>query len=162
MRSSSFVARAQLALALGDGGVGAADGALALGDGCRGPVDVALALGDRGIRASEIALALPAQERVHTARRNHDIAGQNRTTLDPEILSLGRAAKEFRVSDTTIKRLVHAGLLKVEQVAPWAPWEIRRADLEAAPIRTIVEHLHHTGELVLPGVTSTPQPSLFQ
>ena len=102
------------------------------------------------------------QERVHTARRNHDIAGQNRTPLDPEILSLGRAAKEFRVSDTTIKRLVHAGLLKVEQVAPWAPWEIRRADLESEPIRTIVEHLHHTGELVLPGVTSTPQPSLFQ
>ena len=102
------------------------------------------------------------QERVHTARRNHDIAGHTRATPDPAILSLGRAAKEFQVSDTTIKRLVAAGLLTIEQVAPWAPWEIRRADLEAEPIRSILDHLRRTGELVLPGVTSTAQPSLFQ
>src|SRR6266508_7962 len=103
-----------------------------------------------------------SQQRVHTARRNHDIAGQPRAARDPEILSLGRAAKEFHVSDTTIKRLVATGLLKVEQVAPWAPWEIRRADLECEPIRSILEHLHRTGALILPGVTSTAQPSLFQ
>lgn len=102
------------------------------------------------------------QERVATARRNHAIAGQTRATPDPEILSLGRAAKEFRVSDTTIKRLATAGLLTIEQVAPWAPWEIRRADLESAPIRSILEHLRRTGELVLSGDTSTAQPSLFQ
>jgi DNA invertase Pin-like site-specific DNA recombinase len=102
------------------------------------------------------------QDRVATARHNHDIAGQTRATRDPEILSLGRAAKEFRVSDTTIKRLVTSGLLTVEQVAPWAPWEIRRADLEAEPIRTILERLRRTGELVLPGDTSTAQASLFQ
>jgi DNA invertase Pin-like site-specific DNA recombinase len=102
------------------------------------------------------------QERVHTARRNHDIAGHTRATPDPEILSLGRAAKEFRVSDTTIKRLVTAGLLEIEQVAPWAPWEIRRADLESAPIRSVLEHLRRTGELLLSGDTSTAQPSLFQ
>lgn len=102
------------------------------------------------------------QERVHTARRNHDIAGQPRATPDPEVLSLGRAAKEFQVSDTTIKRLVTAGLLKIEQVAPWASWEIRRADLEAEPIRSTIERLRRTGELVLPGVTSTVQPALFQ
>ena len=102
------------------------------------------------------------QERVATARRNHDIPGQTRATADPTLLSLGRAAKEFQVSDTTIKRLVTSGLLKVEQVAPWAPWEIRRTDLEAEPIRGILDHLHHTGELVRPGDTSAAQPSLFQ
>lgn len=64
-----------------------------------------------------------SQERVPTARRTHAIAGQTRATPDPEILSLGRAAKACRVSDTTIKRLVAAGLLRVEQLAPWAPWE---------------------------------------
>ncbi len=102
------------------------------------------------------------QERVATARRNHEIAGQTRATPDPAIVSLGRAAKDFQVSDTTIKRLVTVGLLTIEQVAPWAPWEIRRADLEAEPIRRILDHLHHTGELVLPGDTSAAQPSLFQ
>jgi hypothetical protein len=58
--------------------------------------------------------------------------------------------------------LVTSGLLKVEQVAPWAPWEICRTDLEAAPIRGILDHLHHTGELVLPGDTLAAQPSPFQ
>jgi DNA invertase Pin-like site-specific DNA recombinase len=103
-----------------------------------------------------------SQERVATARRNHGIAGQTRAAPDPEILSLGRAAKEFHVSDTTIKRLVASGLLTVAQVAPWAPWEIRRADLDADPIRGILEHLRRTGELVLPGMESAAQPSLFQ
>lgn len=102
------------------------------------------------------------QERVATARRNHEIAGQTRATPDPAIVSLGRAAKDFQVSDTTIKRLVTVGLLTIEQVAPWAPWEIRRADLEAEPIRRILEHLRRTGELVLPGDTSAAQPPLFQ
>jgi len=103
-----------------------------------------------------------SEERVATARRNHGIAGQRRAAPDPDILSLGRAAKEFQVSDTTIKRLVASGLLKVEQVAPWAPWEIRRADLAAEPIRGILERLRRTGDLVLPGVESAAQPSLFQ
>ena len=102
------------------------------------------------------------QERVATARRNHDIPGHTRATPDPEILSLGRAAKDFQVSDTTIKRLVASGLLMVEQVAPWAPWEIRRADLDAEPIRGILDHLRRTGELVLPGDMSAAQPALFQ
>lgn len=103
-----------------------------------------------------------SEERVATARRNHGIAGQRRATPDPDILSLGRAAKEFQVSDTTIKRLVASGLLTVEQVAPWAPWEIRRADLAAEPIRGILERLRRTGDLVLLGVESAAQPSLFQ
>ena len=103
-----------------------------------------------------------SQERVATARRNHGIAGQTRAAPDPEILSLGRAAKEFHVSDTTLKRLVASGLLTVAQVAPWAPWEIRRADLDADPIRGILERLRRTGELVLPGMESGAQPSLFQ
>jgi len=54
------------------------------------------------------------------------------------------------------------GLLAVGQVAPWAPWEIPRADLEAEPIRGILERLRRTGELVLPGMESAAQPSLFQ
>jgi len=101
------------------------------------------------------------QQRVATARRNHGIAGQKRSKPDPEILSMGQAAKYCDVSPTTIKRLVSSGLLNKEQVVPWAPWEIRRSDLDAEPVRGIVEHLHETGKLVLEGVDSGKQRDLF-
>jgi hypothetical protein len=34
-------------------------------------------------------------------------------------------------------------LLTLEQATPHAPWRIRRADLEAEPVRSIVERLLH-------------------
>ena len=34
------------------------------------------------------------------------------------------------------------GILEREQVTPRAPWEIRRSDLDTAPIRRIIDHLH--------------------
>jgi len=43
--------------------------------------------------------------------------------------------------------MVEAGLLKREQVTPRAPWEVSRRDLDAEPIRSIVERLHRTGKL---------------
>ncbi len=100
--------------------------------------------------------------RVRTARRNYSIAGQKRSKADPEVLSQGQAAKYCGVSPTTIKRLVASGLLKKEQVVPWAPWEIRRSDLDSDPIRCIVERLRSTGKLVLSGDDLGTQASLFQ
>ncbi len=47
------------------------------------------------------------------------------------------------------------------QAAPWAPWEIHRADLDAEPVRGIIEHLHKTGTLVMKGIVSENQPELF-
>ena len=102
-----------------------------------------------------------SQERVATARRNHCICGQKRTTVDPEILSMGQAARYCGVSRTTIKRLVASGLLRKEQVVPWAPWEIRRADLDSEPVSSIVEQLRTTGRLVFEGVGSSEQLKLL-
>ena len=53
----------------------------------------------------------------------------------------------WRQSPVPFERLVEAGLLKREQVAPRAPWEIRRADLDAEPVRSIIERLLRTGKL---------------
>lgn len=100
--------------------------------------------------------------RVRTVRRNYSIAGQKRSKPAPEILTLARAAKYSGVSSTTIKRLVASGILKKQQVCPWAPWEIRRADLDSDPVRGIIEGLRSTGKLVLSGVDSETQASLFQ
>jgi DNA invertase Pin-like site-specific DNA recombinase len=101
------------------------------------------------------------QNRVATARRNYSIPGQKRALPDPERVSLSEAARVCGVSHRTIERLVEAGLLKCEQTAPRAPWEIRRADLSAEPIRSIVERLLRTGKLTLAGGRTENQPPLF-
>jgi DNA invertase Pin-like site-specific DNA recombinase len=101
------------------------------------------------------------QNRVATARRNYSIPGQKRALPDPERVSLSEAARVCGVSHHTIERLVEAGLLKCEQTAPRAPWEIRRADLSAEPVRSIVERLLRTGKLMLAGGRTENQPPLF-
>ena len=65
------------------------------------------------------------------------------------------------MSHRSLERLVEAGLLNREQTAPRAPWEIRRADLNTEPVRSILEHLRRTGKLVLRGGRTDPQTRLF-
>jgi DNA invertase Pin-like site-specific DNA recombinase len=101
------------------------------------------------------------QIRVATARRNHSIPGQKRAAPDPERISLSEAARLCGVSHHTIERLVEAGLLKREQAAPRAPWEIRRADLDREPVRSIIERLVRTGKLVFQGDCAEGQSTLF-
>jgi hypothetical protein len=101
------------------------------------------------------------QTRVATARKNHSIAGQKRALADPEKISLNEAARLCGVSHRSIERLVEAGLLKREQVAPRAPWEIRRSDLGEEPVRSIIERLRRTGKLVLRGGRMESQHELF-
>ena len=102
------------------------------------------------------------QSRVADVRRKHGIVGGRASNeRGQEILSLAQAASHCRVSDTTIRRLVDAKLLPMTQAAPWAPWEIKRIDLDAEPVRGIVEHLRKTGKLVLKGIVSKNQPVLF-
>jgi DNA invertase Pin-like site-specific DNA recombinase len=100
------------------------------------------------------------QTAVKSARHNHKIEGQRRSLVDPEMLTLQGAAKYTGTSDTTIKKLVDAGILSMRQVVPFAPWEIRRADLDREPVRSVIEHLKRTGRLVLGG-TSRTQRELF-
>jgi DNA invertase Pin-like site-specific DNA recombinase len=100
------------------------------------------------------------QTRVASARKAHSIAGRSSTLRDPDVLNMHEAARHCGVSDTTIRRLVEAGLLPKRQIVPWAPWEIRRCDLESEAVRATVAHLHATGKLVLGGHRSAEQPAL--
>jgi hypothetical protein len=102
------------------------------------------------------------QQRVASARRQHGISGQSETQADTDVLTLIGATRYCGVSNTTIQRLIDAGALPSEQVVPFAPQEIRRADLDSEPVRSIVERLRATGKLVLPGGASTAQKSLFE
>jgi len=101
------------------------------------------------------------QIRVHTARRNHSINGQKRALPDPERVSLNEAARICGVSHHTIERLVESGLLAHEQATPRAPWQIRRADLDAEPVRSVMERLLRTGKLILRGECAEKQFPLF-
>ena len=101
------------------------------------------------------------QTRVKTARRNHKIEGQKRAVNDPEILNQEQAATYCGVSTRTIRRLVIDGLLPKEQIVPYAPWEIRRSDLDSEPVQEVVNHLKNTGKLVLRPGQLTGQESLF-
>ena len=101
------------------------------------------------------------QNRVATARHNHSIPGQKRALPDAERVSLNEAARVCGVSHRTIERLVEAGLLQREQTVPRAPWEIRRSDLDAQPVRSIVKRLHRTGKLDLQGGRAEDQPHMF-
>jgi DNA invertase Pin-like site-specific DNA recombinase len=101
------------------------------------------------------------QTRVKTARRNHKIEGQKRAVHDPEILNQEQAAAYCDVSTSTIRRLVREGLIQKNQIVPYAPWEIRRADLDSAPVQELVSHLKNTGKLVLRSGQLAGQESLF-
>jgi hypothetical protein len=101
------------------------------------------------------------QNRVATARKNHSIAGQRRALTDPDRVSLNEAARLCGVSHRSIERLVEAGFLQRDQAAPCAPWEIRRSNLDAEPVRSILEKLRRTGKLILRGGCMENQPELF-
>jgi hypothetical protein len=58
-------------------------------------------------------------------------------------------------------QLVEAGLLKREQLTPRAPWEVSRRDLEAEPVRSVIERLHRAGKLILQGGCAKDQLALF-
>jgi hypothetical protein len=101
------------------------------------------------------------QSRVASVRKKHAIPAPDQAQLDPNLLTLGQARKYCGVSDTTLMRLIDEKILAVEQVAPYAPLEIKRADLDSEPVASILERLKATGKLVLDGDTLTKQQCLF-
>ena len=95
-------------------------------------------------------------------RKKHAIPAPDQEQIDPNLLTLGQATKYCRVSDTTLMRLIDENILAVEQVAPYAPLEIKRADLDSEPVANILERLRATGKLILDGDTLVKQQRLFE
>jgi len=101
------------------------------------------------------------QSRVAYVRKKYNIATPDLDKPDPDILSLAKAAKYCSVSDTTLVRLIKENILAFEQVAPYAPLEIKRADLDSEPVSSILKRLKTTGKLTFEGDTPANQRSLF-
>jgi len=102
------------------------------------------------------------KSRVATVRKKYAIASPDPAQLDPDVLTLGQATKYCGVSDTTLLRLISEKILVVEQVAPYAPLEMKRADLDREPVASILQRLKSTGKLILDGDTLTKQQCLFE
>ena len=100
-------------------------------------------------------------QRVRTARSTYSIPGHYRTVPDPEVLTLCQAAKHCGVSQGTIIRMVNSEVLKKQQLVPWAPWEIRRSELDSPEVQRILTRVRETGKSGLKGVHSRNQQTLF-
>ncbi|MFQ5668619.1 MAG: recombinase family protein [Candidatus Binatia bacterium] len=100
--------------------------------------------------------------RVASIRRKHAIASPDESALDADVLTLAQATRYSGVSDTSLMRLIKENVLAADQVAPYAPLEIQRADLDSDPVKAILDHLKATGKLVLDGDTSGAQQGLLE
>ena len=70
-----------------------------------------------------------------------------------------QAARELKVSDTVIKRLIREGVLPATQVVSFAPWIIDRKDLQLPAVQAQVRAVH-SGRRLPPIVPDQGQLSL--
>ena len=82
------------------------------------------------------------------SRKKYKVPAPDPDRQNSDILTLGRATAYTQVSDTTLMRLIRAAILPVEQVAPYAPYEIRCDDLNSEPVAGILERLKATGIII--------------
>ncbi len=90
------------------------------------------------------------QSNVGLIRRKYGIKLTSRHK-DDDILNMAQARRYCGVSDSTLMRLINTNILPAEQVAPFAPYEIKQADLDKEPVSTILKTLKKTGKLILEG-----------
>jgi DNA invertase Pin-like site-specific DNA recombinase len=102
-----------------------------------------------------------SQTRVAYVRKKYAIDPPDETTREDGILNLAQATQYSGVSDTTLLKLIQEKLLAAEQIAPYAPLEIQRADLDSEPVSSILKRLKATGKLILEGDPPANQQSLF-
>ena len=102
-----------------------------------------------------------SQARVAYVRKKYAINPPDETTRDDGVLNLAQATQHSGVSDTTLLKLIQENILAAEQIAPYAPLEIKRADLDGEPVFGILKRLKATGKLILEGDALANQRSLF-
>jgi DNA invertase Pin-like site-specific DNA recombinase len=101
-----------------------------------------------------------SQSSVRTIRTRHGIKVAPER-VDDGILNLVQAKYYCGVSGSSIMRLITANILPAEQVAPFAPYEIKQSDLNKDPVLSILKTLKKTGKLTLKRGVSANQSELF-
>jgi excisionase family DNA binding protein len=99
------------------------------------------------------------QQRVISLRHAHDIPVYTRPPEGAGPLTIGQAAHVLGVSTTTVRKLIVSGRLAATQPAPYAPWAIRREDLDSTGLLRVL-HAVKSGRR-LPRTTSEAQLPLI-
>ena len=96
---------------------------------------------DQDIAATLNRMGLPTGQnktwtahRVSSIRRVRGIRAYRSAEKDGEWLTLREAAERRGVTSHRIRKLINAGILRVEQVVPGAPFQIRAADMDAPSV----------------------------
>ncbi|CAK0759112.1 hypothetical protein CCP4SC76_300002 [Gammaproteobacteria bacterium] len=78
-------------------------------------------------------------ERVRSFRKDHKIIvyREGERTERGE-LTLEETARELKVSEMTVLRLIRRGVLPAEQICKGAPWVIRKVDLDLEDVKQAV------------------------
>ena len=77
------------------------------------------------------------------------------------ILNAAEAKRYCGISDSTLMRLIKSNVLPANQIVRYAPFEIKKSDLDKEPVLTILKTLKKTGKLELGGGYSKNQEDLF-
>ena len=64
-------------------------------------------------------------------------------------------------NNTTLLKLIQENILAAAQIAPYAPLEIKRVDLDSELVFGILKRLKATGKLILEGDALANQRDLF-
>lgn len=102
-----------------------------------------------------------SKSRVAYVRKKYAIDPPDEAARDTSILTLAQAVEYSGASNTALMKLIRENILTAHQIAPYAPLEIRCADLDGEPVSGILKYLKKTGKLVLKGVPSLGQRDLF-
>ncbi|HEY7870071.1 MAG TPA: recombinase family protein [Methylomirabilota bacterium] len=99
------------------------------------------------------------QQRVISLRHAHDIPVYTPPPEGTGPLTIGQAAHVLGVSTTTVRKLIVSGRLPATQPVPYAPWAIRREDLDTTGLHRVL-HAVRSGR-PLPRTSSEAQLPLI-
>lgn len=78
------------------------------------------------------------QQRVVSLRHAHDIPVYTPNPEGSAVLTIAQAASALGVSTTTVRNFIVSGWLPATQPVPYAPWAIRRQDLDRAGLQHVL------------------------
>lgn len=100
-----------------------------------------------------------SKHNVGTVRRRLGIKAV-KVTNDGTLFNLAEATRYCAVSNSTMMRLINENILPANQVVQFAPFEIKKSDLDSEPVSGILKVLKKTGKLYLEGSVPADQTEL--
>lgn len=101
-----------------------------------------------------------SQDRVRAFRSHHRIR-QGKEGGDPAALTGQQARDYLGIGHNGLMALVRRGVVHTNQVTDFAPWRIKRAELDSEPVRALVATLKSRGRLPAKGESPQGQGQLF-